>query len=209
MNVLVIAPHPDDECIGCGGSLALHASHGDEVTSVFLTSGELGLKGLSRERAWQTRETEAHAACQILGIRDPIFLRLPDWTMGEEVPAAAAALRPVLERTRSDLIYLPHPAEWHPDHRATLPILKTAFSALSLPAPELRGYEVWTPLGEHQHVENISAVMEKKLTALRAHASQLTEWDYVRAIRGLNTFRGVMSGRCEYAEVFQTLTLEP
>jgi LmbE family N-acetylglucosaminyl deacetylase len=208
MNILVLAPHPDDECIGCGGTVARHVERGDEVTTVFLTSGELGLKKLPREIAWQTREAEARAACRILGITRSVFLRLPDWMIGDDVSAAANELRPILEQMRPGLAYLPHPMEWHPDHRATLPILKTAYTGLSLSAPVLRGYEVWTPLPEYQHVENIDGTMEKKLDALRAHASQIADWDYVRAIRGLNAFRGVMAGRCEYAEVFQDLSLD-
>lgn len=208
MEVLVIAPHPDDESIGCGGSVALHVERGDEVAAVFLTSGELGLKKLAREIAWETREAEARAACGILGIAETSFLRLPDWAMGDDVFAAAERLRPVLERTRPDLIYLPHPLEWHPDHRATLPILKAAFAGISLGSPKLRGYEVWTPLSEFQHVENISGMMEKKIAALREHTSQIADWDYVRAVRGLNAYRGVMAGRCEYAEVFQELSLD-
>ena len=60
MNVVVIAPHPDDESIGCGGALCRHADAGDRVTVAFLTSGELGLKQLAREAAWQIREAEAH-----------------------------------------------------------------------------------------------------------------------------------------------------
>ena len=209
MNVLVIAPHPDDECLGCGGTVLLHLQQGDKVSVVYLTSGELGLKKLPKEFAWQTREAEARAACTILGIPEPLFLRLPDWTMGDDIAAAATALRPVLEQTRPKLVYLPHPAEWHPDHRAVLPILKSAFHGISIGAPLLRGYEVWTPMAEFQHVENISGVMEKKLAALKAHTSQIADWDYVRAIRGLNAYRGVMAGRCDYSEVFQELLPAP
>jgi hypothetical protein len=75
-----------------------------------------------------------------------------------------------------------------------------------LAAPQLRGYEVWTPLAEYQHVENITAVMKTKLRALRKHVSQVRDWEYAHAIRGLNAFRGAMAGRCRYAEVFQDLS---
>ncbi len=207
MNILVIAPHPDDESIGCGGTILRHVERGDEVEAVFLTSGELGLKKLSREAVWETREAEARAACGVLAMREPFFLRLPDWTMGDDVPAAADKLRSVIERTRPELIYLPHPLEWHPDHRAVWPILRVTLCGLGFGTPGLRGYEVWTPMAEFQHVENISDTMVKKLAALREHASQIVEWDYVRAISGLNAYRGVMAGRCEYAEVFQELSL--
>jgi LmbE family N-acetylglucosaminyl deacetylase len=207
MNVLVIAPHPDDECIGCGGSVALHVQRQDKVAAVFLTSGELGLKKLARDAARQMREIEARAACKILGIGRADFLRLPDWNVGDDVDAAAKALRPAIETAQPELIYLPHPTEWHPDHRATLPILKVACTGLLSPAPRLRGYEIWTPLAEYQHVQDISRVMPTKLAALREHRSQIADWDYVRAITGLNTYRGVLAGRCEYAEVFQELCL--
>ena len=209
MNVLVVAPHPDDESIGCGGAALLHRQRGDSVEAIFLTSGELGLKKLPRENAWQIREAEARAACKTLGTAEPRFLRLPDWTMGDDIAAAVVKLRPVLEQMRAELIYLPHPLEWHPDHRAVLPTLKAAVNGLQTGPVALRGYEVWTPLAEYQHVENISGAMEKKLAALREHASQIADWDYMRAIRGLNAYRGVMAGRCEYAEVFQELPLVP
>lgn len=209
MKVLVIAPHPDDETIGCGGALCLHSQRGDDVSAVFLTSGELGLKQLTRDAAWQTREAEARSACAILGIARPCFLRLPDWTLGDDTNGAATALAHVLLRERPELVYLPHPAEWHPDHKATFEILKGALAQQhsSVPQPQLRGYEVWTPLAAFQYVENISAVMPAKLAALREHVSQIRDWDYVRAVTGLDAFRGAMAGRCEYAEVFQELTL--
>lgn len=206
MNILVIAPHPDDESIGCGGTVSLHAERGDKVSVVFLTSGELGLKQFAREKAWEIREAEARRACKVLDIHEPQFLRLPDWIMGDDITSAAAKLAPLLQLFAPDLIYLPHPNEWHPDHKAALPVLRAALQLSRVTEPKLRGYEVWTPMTEYQHIENISTVMPRKLRALRKHASQFTEWDYVRAIKGLNEYRGAMAGRCRYAEVFQELS---
>jgi LmbE family N-acetylglucosaminyl deacetylase len=58
-------------------------------------------------------------------------------------------------------------------------------------------------------VEDITGVLSRKLRALRAHRSQLGEFDYVKAVSGLNQFRGALAGRCRFAEVFQTLSIEP
>ena len=104
-NILVIAPHPDDESIGCGGTLCRHTARGDRVVAVFLTSGELGLEHLPREEAWRVREGEAEAAAEVLGLADLIFLRCPDWFVGEGVDEAAALLRPIL--TRGPAVHLP------------------------------------------------------------------------------------------------------
>ena len=205
MNVLVIAPHPDDEAIGCGGTIHLHVQRGDRVVAVFLTSGELGLKHLAREVAWKTREREAHRAAKILGLAEMHFLRQPDWFLGEHIDAAAAALMPIVQREKPGIIYLPHPAEWHPDHQASLPIVRKAMGEARHTSAELRSYEVWTPLGAYDHVENIDAVMTHKLKAVRAHTSQMKEFAYARAVTGLNQYRGVIAGRCRYAEVFQSL----
>jgi N-acetylglucosamine malate deacetylase 1 len=206
MNILIVAPHPDDEAIGCGGTAARHARRGDTVAALFLTSGELGLKNLRPEEAWSIRENEARRSCRVLGIAPAAFLRLPDWMMGEDIPSAVQKIAPVLAEHRPDRIYLPHPGEWHPDHRASLPILRKAIRKANLAQVELRAYEIWTPLSEHQYVEDITPWMPIKLRALRHHASQIQDWDYVRAVRGLNEFRGAMAGRCRYAEVFQDLS---
>ena len=208
MNVFVIAPHPDDESIGCGGVLCLHHQRGDRTAVVFLTSGELGLKYLPREKAWAVREKEAKAAAKILGLTKAHFLRQPDWMLGDALKAAARALRPVLLAEKPQLIYVPHEAEWHPDHQAALPVLRLALKGWGGPAPALRAYEVWTPLSMHDHVADITRVMPRKLGALRSHRSQLNEFNYERAVRGLNAFRGELAAKCRYAEVFQTVTLE-
>ena len=209
MNILVIAPHPDDEAIGCGGTVCKHTARGDRVAVVFLTSGELGLKHLPREKAWTIREAEAKRAAKILGLAALDFLRLPDWTTVDHAQEGARLLAPVLQRERPEMIYLPHPIEWHPDHQAALPVLRAAARKADFATAKLLGYEVWTPLSEYDSVEDISKTMTLKLRALRAHRSQLNEFDYVKAIRGLNEYRGVMAGRCHYAEVFQALSWKP
>ena len=207
MIVLIIAPHPDDECIGCGGAICRHVQRGDKVHAVFLTSGELGLKELPRAQAWQTREEEARNAAKILRLTSVEFLRCPDWMLSDETPGLTEKLAPVLQRLVPELIYLPHPHEWHPDHKAASPALRDALRVSGIATPQLRGYEVWTPLAEYDHVENISDVMDTKLKALGEHRSQISQLDYVRAVRGLNEFRGAMAGRCRYAEVFQEIVV--
>ena len=54
----------------------------------------------------------------------------------------------------------------------------------------------------------ISNVMSRKLRALRAHRSQLGEFDYVKAVTGLNQFRGALAGKCRFAEAFETLSTD-
>jgi LmbE family N-acetylglucosaminyl deacetylase len=199
MKVLAIAPHPDDESIGCGGSLRSHVLAGAHVTVVFLTSGELGLKHLPKEKAWEVREAEARKAAAILGIANTIFLRAPDWMIADS--SVAGQLRPILATDDWSIVYLPHPGEWHPDHHACISVVR---SALPLPCSAvLRGYEIWSPLSDYQHLEDITAVMAVKLRAIRAHESQTAQLDYTRAALGLNAYRGAISGRCRYAEVFQ------
>jgi LmbE family N-acetylglucosaminyl deacetylase len=163
---------------------------------------------LPRERAWRIREREANKCAKLLGISAIYFLRLPDWTACEHIEEGAERLVPILKQEEPEIIYLPHSQEWHPDHQAALTFLKVA-------APrggrgfrsQGRGYEVWTPLTRYEHVENITAEFPSKLRALRAYRSQLDEFDYERAMRGLNQFRGALAGKCRFAEVFERIPL--
>src|SRR5690349_12999003 len=118
MNILVLAPHPDDETIGCGGALCLHADRGDAISVVFLTSGELGLKHLPTKEAWAVRESEARKAARILKVKEVFFLRRNDWTLGNQITQTAGLLRPLLKMKKPRMIYLPHPQDGHPDHQA-------------------------------------------------------------------------------------------
>jgi LmbE family N-acetylglucosaminyl deacetylase len=202
MNVLVVAPHPDDEVIGCGGTVCLHAARGDRVAAVFLTSGELSLKHLPREEAWRVREAEAQAAADVLGLAQVTFLRCPDWGVGDRLEEVTDGLRAALDQREPARVYVPHAGDAHPDHKAALPALRAALAGRPGPPPAVLAYEIWTPLAEYDHVEDISPVMRRKLQALRCHRSQLGHFRYDRAVRGLNLYRGALAARCRYAEVF-------
>jgi LmbE family N-acetylglucosaminyl deacetylase len=203
MNVLVIAPHPDDESIGCGGAICLHADRGDRVAAVFLTSGERGLTDRPESKARRVRELESENAAGILGISSITFLRWPDRHLQQDVSGVAQALRPILEREKPDVIYLPHERDFHPDHRASVLIVQSAVSASDITTPALLSYEILTPLTEYDRAEDISLVMRRKLKAVCAHRSQVRQFRYDRALRAMNRYRGVVAGAGHYAEVFR------
>jgi N-acetylglucosamine malate deacetylase 1 len=209
VNVLVVAPHPDDESIGCGGTIALHTSNGDHVEVVFLTSGELGLKHLPVTEARSIREAEAQAAATILGVAKLHFLRQPDWMLNDHIDQAAPELANILAKVRPDVIYAPHPGEDHPDHRVALEVLQTALSRLPRVGVQIYGYEIWTPVATYDHVVDISALMETKLSAIRSYVSQLKAFRYDEAIAGLNQYRGALAGHCRFAEVFKSDAFPP
>ena len=207
MNILVIAPHPDDEAIGCGGTLRLHADRGDRITAVFLTSGELGLGNLPPAEAHRIREGEAEAAAAILGIARLEFLRFPDWFTGEHLPSLSEKVAAILRAETPGRIYLPHPEDNHPDHRAAFPAACRALRASGMSA-EIFAYEVWTPLARAEELEDITTVLHTKLRAIRCYRSQLATFRYDRAARGLAAYRGALHARCRFAEAFEPLLPE-
>lgn len=200
MSVVVLAPHPDDETLGCGGRLRLAADRGERTVVVFLTSGQAGIHGTAPGAAGRLREKEAEAAAEVLGVARTVHLRGPDGALADAADDLAAPLRAVLEEEAPQVVLLPHEADAHPDHSAAWGLL-----AAALPpgmAPLLPTYEVWTPLEWFDEVVDVSAVMPAKLAALRCHASQLARYRFDDAAEGLARYRGALAGGCAYAEVF-------
>jgi len=203
MNVLIIAPHPDDEAIGCGGTICLNNLRGNRVSALFLSSGEQGLRHLPPEKARTIREREAQSAAEILGINSMSFLRLPDLHVEDNIDQAIAGLRRVLQQESPERIYMPHPHDSHPDHRICLPVVRAALRHGDTPMPSLLTYEVWTPLLQYDDGEDITAVISRKVKAIRCHRSQVKQLRYDRAVKGLNQYRGALAWKCDYAEIFQ------
>ena len=214
-NIVVLAPHMDDEVLGCGGTVAQHVRAGATVTFIFLTDGRHGAKAdaalpeSEREHRMQEligiRKQEARHAADVLGVQDIFFLDAEDQRLLSD-PGVVARLRGRLQSLRPDVVYLPFFLERHPDHRAANDVLlsATADGALEF---ECRGYEVWTPLPANLVVA-IDATLELKKSALACYRSQLREMDHVHFAVGLNAYRAsALRGTGRYAEAFHALPL--
>ena len=202
-RVLVLSPHPDDETIGCGGTLCSHVAGGDEVRVVFLTSGELGGHGARSEETGRRREGEAAAAARILGVRQLEFWRGPDGHLRAGEPVIRR-LTGLLRQWRPQSVYTTHPGEMHPDHRAAPRLLSRALAAARLSRPDVWLFEIWTPLARMDRIVDITPWIETKLRALRAYESQCSVLRFDEAVAGLNRYRGEMHSwpGGDYAEVF-------
>ena len=202
-RILVLAPHPDDESIGCGGTLCRHVQQGDEVHVVFLTSGEKGGHGRSEAATIRVREAEARRAASILGIPDIDFWHLPDGAV-RSTRSAIERLRVKLSQFRPHTIYVTHEHEMHHDHRAAVRLLRRALKHVPGEHPEVLGFEVWTPIQKLSGIVDISPFIEQKLRAVRTYRSQCAVVGFVNAVRGLNRYRGEMHSwpGGDYAEVF-------
>jgi N-acetylglucosamine malate deacetylase 1 len=198
-RVLVVSPHPDDETLGCGGVLRQHAEAGDEVRVVFLTSGEHGGHDLPPTEAGPLREKEALRAADILGIGQVEFWRHRDGAL-KATKGLAERLRGLIRGDGVDFIYAPHAQEMHPDHRAAARITLRAAGA----GPEIRFFEVWTPLARMDDVIDITAQIDVKMAAIRAYESQCRVMPFDEAFLGLARYRGEMFSwpDGQYAEVF-------
>ena len=202
MRSLVLAPHPDDETFGCGGTLALHARAGDQVKVVFLTSGDRGdISGGYEPRQYaQTRESEAQKACNCLGVHDVEFWGYPDRGL-DKTPAVVKSIHTLLKDFKPQKIYITSPLEIHPDHIAAA---SHFFEAIQDVGPDFKVafYEVNQPLRVNCLVD-ISPVVEVKKKAFQAYVSQLDLLPYTEISLALNHFRSVtLPGNVTHAEAF-------
>ncbi|MDP9190955.1 MAG: PIG-L family deacetylase [Acidobacteriota bacterium] len=206
-RLLVLAPHPDDEVIGCGGVVAQHMREHRAVRIVIATDGaEAGDAA--------AREVESRRGIALLGPAEVVFLGYPDRALGE---AAAESIRTQLLEFRPDLVLVPSPVEIHPDHVAlsrlfceTVQRDATLFADLAV--ARVAFYEVSAPLPRPNTLVDISDVADAKYAAVAEHASQLTVHDYVAYARGLNTYRAMTlpdrgTGKARSAEAYFVVDL--
>lgn len=195
--VLVIAPHMDDEVIGCGGAIALHVAAGARVTSVFMTDGA-GAPGPQPT----TRHDEARSVARFLRTEPPTFLDAPDTALNVE-PQVVSGLAATIDTVGPAVLYVPFAGDAHRDHAVTSEIVSHAATEVStdLSRTVVRSYEVWSPLPATVAVD-ISEVINRKLLALQHYRSQFVAHT-PEPILGLNRYRAMgIGGGATYAECF-------
>jgi LmbE family N-acetylglucosaminyl deacetylase len=203
-KALVLSPHPDDETLGCGGTIRLLLLRKTPVKVLFLTSGD---KADLSHPASQVknhkehisdyalmREKEAIKALRVLGVSDYEFFRFPDRELNRHFDNALERLTRVVETYMPDTIYSPSVIELNPDHRTTaalsLEIQKATVGREGCMPVKLMFYEVTTPLRPNMLVD-VTSVYPVKKRAIKKYKSQLKISDYLRYITALNSFRAL------------------
>jgi len=189
-RVLVVAPHPDDEVIAVGGTLALHQRARSDVLTLFVTLDAPAPDGSI------VRKGEAERAGRLLGYQHR-FLGFPDGSVSLHEPGVARAIADAIRSFRPDVVYCPFPGDHHRDHMSASACTGAAAAQAGYDG-EICCYEVWSNLWPNVGVD-ISSVVEKKREAIGCYASQLAWLPYVDGALGLNRFRGLKLG-VAYAE---------
>jgi LmbE family N-acetylglucosaminyl deacetylase len=221
-RVLVVAAHPDDEVLGMGGTIAMHATvHGDDVRIVCVTDGSsTQYPGDAAKRA--QKEDEARAAAAELGVADYVHLDLPDMRL--DTLAHVDVNRVVEEQIRDfgpAVVYAVHP-DVNRDHRALFD--SVAVATRPVPGQPVRrvltyaptSSTEWTPAPLNWFVPNwfvdVTATIDRKIASFRHYATEARDWPHPRsehAIRAAASFYGASCG-CEAAEPFVLVRgLEP
>lgn len=183
-RLLVVFPHPDDEAFGVSGTIATHVENGTQVTYACLTLGEMGRNMgnppfTNRENLPKIRKEELKAAANAIGIQDLRMLGYRDKTIEfEDNEKLTNVLSQLIAEVNPSLIITFYPGyAVHPDHDATGAAVVRAVERMPAAArPKLHcvafSNNCIDELGEADIVHDVSAVVDKKLAAIKAHRSQ-------------------------------------
>jgi N-acetylglucosamine malate deacetylase 1 len=201
-SMLVLAPHQDDETIGCGGALALQVRAKADAYVVLLQDGgdEYADLGMVRKDLVALRNEESRRAAAVIGMEPPLFLNHVD--LLAESARTVEEVRKVIKERRVDAVFVPFFLDAHYDHRTTNYILADALSGIDGDV-RVFGYEVWG-LAVPNVILVIDEVMEQKSEMLSCFDYANKAVDYVHATKGLNMYHSRMlgAGMCRYAERF-------
>jgi len=216
LNVLILAPHADDEILGCGGVIRRHVQEGDAVTICVLTHGARGAPELFSDEGVQSLRAEARLAASRLGVNAIVFRDFPAPQL-DQFPGyrLADGIGKLIAELKTHTLYIPFHADLHVDHGVVFTAALVA--ARPMPGHSVRRVYCYETLSETEWAAplaanaflpvryvNIEAQLADKLDAMACYASQLREFPHPRsleAIRTLAAMRGSQCG-CRAAEAF-------
>ena len=202
MNILVIAPHADDEILGVGATMVKHKNNGDKI---YICIATRGVKPLFDDKYMDNLRKETLIAHKILGVSKTYFLEFPA-VMLEQVPRYEVnnKIFEVIEEVKPDIVYMPHFGDMQKDHQ----IVAEAAMVAVRPQYEHRIKEVYAyetlsetewnnPHSANAFIPNaysdISGYLDNKLEAMKCYESQLSDFPNPRsldAIESLAKYRG-------------------
>tara|TARA_Y100000031_G_C8222425_1_gene386613 strand:- start:1189 stop:1878 length:690 start_codon:yes stop_codon:yes gene_type:complete len=222
-NVLVVAAHPDDEVLGCGGTIAKHINQGDEVHVIILAEG---ITSRDKKRNTKTSKKQlnqliesAKQAHDILGTTSIKFFDFPDNRMDSiDLLTVVKIVEKELSKITPDIIYTHYENDLNIDHQITNRAVITACrpypnqSVRKILAFEVQSSTDWqsqiaNKIFTPNHYINISDYLDFKLKALEAYSSEMRSWPHSRSIKAvehLALWRGSTVG-IEAAESFQLI----
>lgn len=211
---MVVAAHPDDEALGCGGTIARHASEGDEVHVVFMADG-VTARGDSEQKSLERRNEAAENAARLLGVTEPHFLGLPDNRL-DSLPLLdiVQRLENHIRLVQPEVIYTHHHGDLNIDHCLTHQAVMTAcrpqpgFCVKEIYAFEVLSSTEWQTPGYRPFEANVYVDIGSYITAKRAalvsYEEEMREAPHSRSIENSirqAQLRGSAVG-LDYAEAF-------
>ena len=201
MNVLVVAAHPDDEVLGCGGAIAKHAAKGDDVYTVIMAEGLTSRDEVRDRQSHQSGLSDlanaAQEAGQILGARSVQLFDYPDNRMDRcDLLDIVKTVEQVIDTYEPELVYTHYPKDLNIDHQyvaravitATRPIptstVQTILFYEVMSSTEWQFDASMSGFSPNWFVD-ISEVVHLKLKALEAYCSEMRDWPHSRSIQTL------------------------
>ncbi|MDH3348773.1 MAG: PIG-L family deacetylase [Desulfobulbaceae bacterium] len=217
-SILILAAHPDDEVLGCGGTIAKLADQGSIINVAFLADGVFSRGGdlVEQQAELAVRRSASQKACDILGVNSVFFGNFPDNRMDTvALLDVAKELEKLIAEHQPDAVFTHHAGDVNVDHRR----MHEAVAVACRPQPghpvkTLLCFEVpssteWQVPGSFPAFEpnwfvDISETFDRKLAALNAYVDELRDWPHPRssqAVEYLARWRGATVG-VEAAEAF-------
>lgn len=213
MKVLVVAPHMDDEVLGCGGTIARHVRQGDEVMVAFCANRVYGHQ--FDQQAFEAEKANALEAQKVLGYAHAEFLGLPDERLDGPVQDILKAVEPVYFDFGPDVVYTCFWGDNNQDHRGVFAAMRVVLRPWSAHPPrQVILYEVPSSTDQSppipaeaflpNHYVNVDDSIDLKLAAMRCYERESRVFPHPRSEEGIRVFARKRGMECgfHHAEAF-------